>query len=96
MQGRKIPCVGVGAPARARRQVYKGQLTVSQISGHEEELEWWDAVDVIGIDACALLARATPALLCASPSRIRMLPPPCLVSAWCRPESKQLAHFKSV
>lgn len=33
------------------RQVYKGLLTVSQIKGHEEELTFWDAVDLIGIDA---------------------------------------------
>ena len=33
------------------RSVFSKQLTVSQISGHEEEMTWWDAVDVIGIDA---------------------------------------------
>ena len=36
---------------RQVRAVYSGQLTVSQINGHERELTWWDAVDVIGIDA---------------------------------------------
>ena len=35
----------------ATREVYRGNLTVSQIVGHEEEMTWWDAVDVIGIDA---------------------------------------------
>ena len=33
------------------RQVYRGKLTVSQIDGHEQALLWWDAVDIIGIDA---------------------------------------------
>ena len=33
------------------RETYGGRLTVSQIAGHERELTWWDAVDVIGIDA---------------------------------------------
>mmetsp|Transcript_12773 Transcript_12773/g.38319 ORF Transcript_12773/g.38319 Transcript_12773/m.38319 type:complete len:359 (+) Transcript_12773:577-1653(+) len=32
------------------RQVYQGDLTVSQIAGHEFEVTWWDAVDLIGID----------------------------------------------
>jgi hypothetical protein len=27
---------------------YPGQLTISQIAGHERELLWWDVVDVIG------------------------------------------------
>eukprot|EP01052_Picozoa_sp_SAG31_P001026 SAG31_NODE_33_length_32018_cov_69.763088_10_plen_511_part_00 len=33
------------------RQRYSGRLTVAAIHGHEEEMQWWDAVDVIGIDA---------------------------------------------
>lgn len=33
------------------RAAYSGKLTVAQIHGHEAELKWWDAVDVIGIDA---------------------------------------------
>lgn len=33
------------------RNQYDGKLTVSQIAGHEHEMTWWDAVDVIGIDA---------------------------------------------
>ena len=38
--------------ANATRVIYpSGLLTVSQIKGHEDEMKWWDAVDVIGIDA---------------------------------------------
>jgi len=33
------------------RTVYAGALTVAQMSGHAKEISWWDAVDVIGIDA---------------------------------------------
>ena len=33
------------------RSVYSKALTVSQIVGHEEEITWWDTVDVIGINA---------------------------------------------
>jgi hypothetical protein len=36
----------------AVRQVYPtGKLTVAAIAGHEKEMKWWDAVDVIGFDA---------------------------------------------
>ena len=36
----------------ATREVFSsGLLTVAAIAGHEEEMGWWDAVDVIGIDA---------------------------------------------
>ena len=37
--------------ATETRQVYKGLLTVAIIDGHEHEVKWLDAVDVIGIDA---------------------------------------------
>jgi hypothetical protein len=34
------------------REVFnRGFLTVVAIAGHEEVMEWWDVVDVIGIDA---------------------------------------------
>ena len=36
----------------ARLRSYKGLLTVAVIDGHEEEVNWYDAVDVIGFDAC--------------------------------------------
>ena len=36
----------------AVRAIYRGKLTVAAIDGHENEMKWWDAVDVIGIDAC--------------------------------------------
>ncbi len=43
----------------ATRKVYDGKLTVSQISGHEDEIKWWDAVDVIGFDAYYSLKGST-------------------------------------
>ena len=46
--------------ANATRVIYpSGLLTVSQIKGHEDEMKWWDAVDVIGIDA-TMVPVATP------------------------------------
>ena len=36
-----------------------GLLTESQIKGHESELAWWDAVDIIGIDAYYAINGAT-------------------------------------
>lgn len=41
------------------RGAFSKALTVSQIVGHEEEITWWDAVDVIGIDAYYKIAGDT-------------------------------------
>eukprot|EP00040_Diaphanoeca_grandis_P028457 m.164893 g.164893 ORF g.164893 m.164893 type:complete len:568 (-) comp31360_c1_seq1:31-1734(-) len=43
------------------RNIYYGTITTSQIAGHEEELQWWDVVDVIGIDAYYRVAGNTVA-----------------------------------
>ena len=36
---------------RKLRDVFNGSLTVAAIKEHEQEVLWWDAVDVIGVDA---------------------------------------------
>ena len=48
------------------RRVYTGQLTMASINGFEHEVAWWDAVDVIGVDAYYKIGGATEAQLVAA------------------------------